>query len=47
MNELVLIGIDLNKEQIEAALDECLLTDEEMIQDWSKFHDPLPPFIVE
>lgn len=47
MNELVLIGIDLNKEQIEAALNECLLTDEEMIQDWSKFHDPLPPFIVE
>lgn len=47
MNELVLIGIDLNKEQIEATLDECLLTEEEMIQDWSKFHDPLPPFIVE
>jgi len=47
MNELVLIGIDLNKEQIEATLDECLLTDEEMIQDWSKFHDPLPPFTVE
>ncbi|GAJ43652.1 hypothetical protein GT2_11_00280 [Parageobacillus thermoglucosidasius NBRC 107763] len=31
---------------IEMALDECLLTEEEMKQDWATFCDPLPPFIV-
>jgi G3E family GTPase len=46
MTELVLIGIGMNREDIEAALDECLLTDEEMGQDWATFRDPLPPFTI-
>lgn len=46
MTELVLIGIDMNREEIEKELDKCLLTDNEMRQDWRKFNDPLPPFII-
>ncbi|WP_225228785.1 GTP-binding protein [Bacillus sp. PS06] len=46
LNELVLIGIDMNREEIEASLDKCLLTDEEMEMDWSLFNDPLPAFTV-
>ncbi|MFC4321786.1 GTP-binding protein [Litchfieldia salsa] len=44
INELVFIGIDLKKEDIELGLDSCLLTKEEMNQDWSKMSDPLPSF---
>lgn len=46
MTELVLIGMDMNREEIEQSLDTCLLTDKEMEQDWKKFNDPLPKFIV-
>jgi G3E family GTPase len=46
MTELVLIGIDMNREEIEASLDKCLLTDDEMKMDWKAFNDPLPAFIV-
>ncbi|WP_413300949.1 GTP-binding protein [Bacillus sp. 1P10SD] len=46
MTELVLIGIDMNREEIEASLDQCLLTDEEMKMDWQVFNDPLPAFTV-
>lgn len=44
--ELVFIGIEMNKEQIIQDLDNCLLTDDEMKQDWSTFNDPLPQFTV-
>ncbi|MEK3807512.1 GTP-binding protein [Bacillus sp. FSL H8-0547] len=44
MTELVFIGIDLKRTDVEASLDECLLTDEEMTSDWSSMHDPLPAF---
>ncbi|MBM7605901.1 G3E family GTPase [Metabacillus crassostreae] len=46
MTELVMIGIDMNRSVIEESLDCCLLTDEEMEQDWSCFTDPLPQFTV-
>lgn len=42
MNEIVLIGIDLDREAIERQLDACLLTPEEMSLDWSRFRNPLP-----
>ncbi len=42
--ELVLIGIDMNQQVIEAELDDCLLTEAEMQQDWSSYEDPLPAF---
>ncbi|WP_078549811.1 GTP-binding protein [Litchfieldia alkalitelluris] len=47
MNELVFIGIHMNKEELIASLDECLLTEEEMGEDWNKLDDPLPPFNIE
>ena len=46
MTEVVMIGIDMDQQQIERALDACLLTKEEMVQDWSKFKDPLPSFHI-
>ncbi|TWI55891.1 GTP-binding protein [Halalkalibacter nanhaiisediminis] len=45
MTELVLIGIDMNHEQVAASLDQCLLTDHEMTQDWTQFPDPLPQYV--
>ena len=44
MNELVLIGIGMNQQVITEGLDRCLLTKEELLQDWSSFVDPLPVF---
>jgi G3E family GTPase len=44
MTELVFIGIDLSKDEVETSLDGCLLTDEEMASDWSVLKDPLPAF---
>ncbi|MCD8508645.1 MAG: GTP-binding protein [Bacillus sp. (in: Bacteria)] len=46
ITELVLIGLDMNKEEVERSLDTCLLTDEEMLQDWNTLKDPLPPYTV-
>ncbi len=42
INQVVFIGIDLQPKQLIASLDECLLTDSEMQQDWSAFTDKLP-----
>ncbi|SES46379.1 GTP-binding protein [Psychrobacillus sp. OK032] len=43
--EMVWIGLDMNRDEIESQLDGCLLTDAEMESDWTKLSDPLPPFI--
>ncbi|MCM3701648.1 GTP-binding protein [Paenibacillus macerans] len=42
MTEVVFIGIDMNRADIEKRLGRCLLTEEEMKQDWNKFNNPLP-----
>lgn len=44
MTELVFIGIDLSRDDVETSLDGCLLTNEEMSSDWSVLEDPLPAF---
>ena len=41
-NELVFIGIDLDKEAITKRLDECLVNEEEIVQDWNTLEDPYP-----
>lgn len=46
MTELVFIGHEMKREEIETSLDTCLLSDEEMKRDWSSFNDPLPAFVV-
>ncbi|GAA0376154.1 GTP-binding protein [Paenibacillus motobuensis] len=42
MTELVFIGIDMDQKDIEKRLARCLLSNEEMQQDWKKFNNPLP-----
>ncbi|GGJ27565.1 GTP-binding protein [Paenibacillus hunanensis] len=42
LTELVMIGIGMEREQLEAELDECLLTDGELEQNWAAFSNPLP-----
>ncbi|NGZ77820.1 GTP-binding protein [Saccharibacillus alkalitolerans] len=42
INEFVLIGIGMDREEIEAELDACLLSEEEMKADWGSFPNPLP-----
>lgn len=44
--EMVWIGLDMDREEIEEQLDECLLTDEEMTRDWTTLNDPIPPFVA-
>lgn len=44
--EMVWIGLDMDRDEIEAQLDECLLTNEEMNSDWTTLSDPLPPFVA-
>ena len=44
--EMVWIGLDMDRDEIEAQLDECLLTNEEMESDWTTLTDPLPPFVA-
>ena len=43
--ELVFIGQGLDKEQVTKALDECLLSDSDLLQGrahWATFDDPFP-----
>ncbi|MED1743804.1 MULTISPECIES: GTP-binding protein [Brevibacillus] len=40
--ELVFIGMEMNREEIEQKLDRCLLTEDEYRGDWSAIADPLP-----
>lgn len=47
MTELVLIGIRMDQQAITDSLTACLLTEEEMKQDWMSFFDPLPAFQME
>jgi len=42
MNEIVFIGVSMDRAQIEARLDRCLLTVDELKQDWTAFNNPLP-----
>jgi len=44
MTELVFIGLQMNQQEVEDSLDQCLLTDGEMEEDWRTFKDPLPKF---
>ncbi|MGC4376565.1 GTP-binding protein [Fictibacillus sp. Mic-4] len=46
MTELVFIGLDMNRQQVEQSLDNCLLTNKEMSGDWDKLSDPLPQFAI-
>lgn len=46
MTELVLIGIGMDQQAITEGLTRCVLTEQELIQDWSRFPDPLPAFQV-
>ena len=39
---LVFIGTDLDEDALVAALDDCLLSDDEMDADWSSFENPFP-----
>lgn len=34
----------MNKEEIAQSLDHCLLTEQEMYEEWDIFHDPIPSF---
>ena len=48
--ELVFIGQGLNQSQIQKALDECLLTQQEMLQGqkaWRRLPDPFPIWEIE
>ena len=48
--ELVFIGQGLNKNKIIKLLDECLLSDEDLLlgkKHWSKFSDPFPEWAIE
>ncbi|QYR19579.1 GTP-binding protein [Paenibacillus sp. sptzw28] len=42
INKIVFIGIEMDRANLISSLDECLLTEEEMSQDWSRFPDDLP-----
>ncbi|MBA4536785.1 GTP-binding protein [Bacillus aquiflavi] len=45
LTELVMIGIEMNANEIASSLDQCLLTEKEMLSDWTQFPDSLPRFV--
>ncbi|NOU68857.1 GTP-binding protein [Paenibacillus sp. LMG 31461] len=47
INKVVFIGIDMDRAEIIASLDGCLLTDVEMQWDWNQFEDHLPNSMME
>ncbi|MFB7814104.1 GTP-binding protein [Paenibacillus chitinolyticus] len=47
LNKVVFIGLGLDQEEIVRSLDACLLTEEEMQSDWSRFEDELPNLVGE
>jgi G3E family GTPase len=47
INQIVFIGIDMDRNGIRASLDACLLTEAEMFADWKEFRDELPNIIME
>ncbi|MFD2672189.1 GTP-binding protein [Marinicrinis sediminis] len=47
MSELVMIGVEMDRASVEEKLEACLLTDQEMHQDWSQLSDPLPSWEAE
>jgi hypothetical protein len=47
--ELVLIGLDMNQEELTSMLDHCLLTAEELAlgeDGWRDFTDPFSPWLI-
>ncbi|SFS67350.1 GTP-binding protein [Paenibacillus sp. BC26] len=42
INKVVFIGIEMDREKLTSALDDCLLTDSEMNRDWKLYQDNLP-----
>lgn len=47
MTKVVFIGIEMDRVDITASLDACLLTDDEMLIDWRQFEDQLPNAMME
>ncbi|MFG6149392.1 GTP-binding protein [Halobacillus sp. B23F22_1] len=47
LTELVFIGIEMDQKEIVETLDQCLLSEGEMEEDWETFADPLPEFTGE
>jgi len=46
INKLVFIGIGIDRANLTASLDACLLTDDEMNRDWNGFPDELPNVVA-
>ncbi|MEC0230596.1 GTP-binding protein [Paenibacillus alba] len=47
VNKVVFIGMDMDKNEITRDLDTCLLTDAEMLEDWTRYEDNLPNAMME
>ena len=47
INKVVFIGMEMDRAEIMASLDACLLTDAEMQGDWNQFEDVLPNSMME